>query len=436
MTTISQAGSANSTTSSATLVVGSVTAAVGDLLVLAVAADNSGTSGAISLSTSVTDAAGNTWVNQKRQNQAPGSVANGGTTLGLWTCKVTNALSAQNVTINFSPNTPSKAAIIYKMVPAAGESIDLAVVGGVGAGNSGSATSHAAASENYHKLGRVAFGFSAVETNLAVTADSDTTDGTWSSAYQAVANSGSDLTSQTVSGQYKVTSAFTTGLAYNTTTAAAKDYAVCTLLFDLVAVKTNVIPPETFETLGIVSAGGGQLNGDLGGWVSYALIYDAANVPILTTSNKTQGTNCWKIASTADLGGGQFINLFGMSSFVLSSPKDLDCSGAITNLHVDIFCENVNAADYLLVVAYSVSDYSDGVYYRLQNPNGARSIDLNIAGLSNRSKVNFIARIASGTDPWDFGTNVNGVAANNMYIDNLKLEALASGKSQGIMLGV
>src|SRR5690349_19301561 len=101
-TVIDNAGSASSTTSGATLVISSVNAAVGDWLHLVCAADNNGTNGATSTSTTVTDSAGNTWTASGSVNRDPGA-ASEGTTLTRWRCQVANALVGGSITMNFSP---------------------------------------------------------------------------------------------------------------------------------------------------------------------------------------------------------------------------------------------------------------------------------------------------------------------------------------------
>ena len=206
--TISQVGSNNSTASSATLAVTAVTAAVGDWLVVMVAADNAGTSGAASL-TSVTDSAGNSYT-MTRSNYDPGS-ASAGVTFGLFRAKVTATLTGGTVTANFSPNTTAKAMVIYKIVPGANEVV---AFDRVGAGYTGTTKSITAAAVTN---GYTIFAGMAVETNAAVTADTDTTSGSWSAQYTAVGNTGTSTTSMRVCGQYKTVTA-TGDQTFNTST--------------------------------------------------------------------------------------------------------------------------------------------------------------------------------------------------------------------------
>lgn len=207
--TISQVGSIHSVTSSATLAVTSVTAAIDDWLVVMVAADNAGTSGAASLS-SVTDSAGNSYT-MTRSNYDPG-VASDGATFGLFRAKVTATLTNNTITANFSPNTTAKAMVIYKVAPGANEVV---AFDRVGAGYTGTTKSITATAVT---KGYTIFAGMAVETNAAVTADTDTTNGSWASQYTAVGNTGTSTTSQRVCGQYKTVTA-TGDQTFNTATA-------------------------------------------------------------------------------------------------------------------------------------------------------------------------------------------------------------------------
>lgn len=221
MATFTDGPTANSTVSGATLAVTGVDAAVGDLLVLACAADNSGASGAISTSTSITDAAGNTWTSRAQTNESGGGVNAGGTTLSVWTCLVTSALTAASITINFSPNTPAKAAAIQRIQPASGCAI---VFDAVGPGVNGTGTTHSSGAVDV-PLGSTIFGFTSVETSAAITPDSDTTNGTWSTQQTVTATGGSAATSQVLSVQRKTATA-SGNQTYDTSTAASREYAL------------------------------------------------------------------------------------------------------------------------------------------------------------------------------------------------------------------
>jgi hypothetical protein len=217
--TISNEATANSLVSGSTLTL-TATAAVGTVLVLGVAADNAGTSGAASLSSTVTDSAGNTWINRSLITQTAGVVSDG-TTLGIWTCMVGAALVAGTVTISFSPNTTAKAAVLQKVTPAAGEMV---LVASVGAGSHGNGTTWAAPTVSV-AAGDTIFGFVAVEGITAGTADSDTTNGSWSAAYTSFASTGTVGTSQSVGTQHKTVTA-AGNQTFDETGGSTRDYAI------------------------------------------------------------------------------------------------------------------------------------------------------------------------------------------------------------------
>jgi len=221
MATYSDGPTASSTASAATLDVTGVDAAIGDLLVLFAAANNTGTAGASSTSTTVTDPAGNTWTPQAQTNQTPGGVANDGTTLTIWTCLVTNALVAATLTLNFSPSTTSKAAGLQKAVPAAGCAM---AVGAVGAGVAGTASSRSSGAVSV-ALGTTMIGASAIEDNGTLTEDTDTTDGSWSASLTALADNGTAASSQLLTIQRKTVTA-TGNQTYDNASSGGRDYAL------------------------------------------------------------------------------------------------------------------------------------------------------------------------------------------------------------------
>lgn len=228
---ITNAGNGSGTSSGATQTITNVNAAVGDWLVVMVAADNNGTNGAASLSTSMSDSASNTYLNRGGLiNQDPGAAA-AGATFSMWTCKVTAALVLGTITANFSPNTTSKGMIAYRVQPAAGEDMQFIAVG---AGGTGSGTTQTGASAVSVTNGDIIFCGSAVEANATVTGDSDSTNGNWSTLYQGIANTGTTGTSMTCTAQHKTVNA-TGNQTWTTTTAGAQDWAANYLILRPVA---------------------------------------------------------------------------------------------------------------------------------------------------------------------------------------------------------
>lgn len=226
MATITNHATASSNSSGATLDVTNITAAVGDFLLLACTADNAGASGASSTSSSITDAAGNTWSHRAQTNRTPGSASNDGTTQNIWTCKVTVALVAATITISFSPNTTVKVAAVWKIAPDAGESIEYV---SVGTGTTGNATTIAATAVSVAQ-GDTIFGWASQEnTNNQSGADSDTTNGSWSSVQSVNISGGSAATSQSMGSQYKTVTA-TGNQTYDFTVGNSRDWAANTLI--------------------------------------------------------------------------------------------------------------------------------------------------------------------------------------------------------------
>lgn len=218
--TFTDVGSGNSTTAGATLDVTGVTAAIGTLLVLACAADNAGTAGVSSTSATITDAAGNTWTRRSVVNRTETGAASDGTTLSIWTCPVTSTLSSATITLNFSPDTTSKAAILQKVAAATGASV---VFDSVGSGGSGNGTTISTGNVSV-AFGSTIVAFSALENSSQSGSDADTTNGSWSTRSFAIANSGSAPTSQAVCSQHKTVTA-AGNQSWDSTTASARDYA-------------------------------------------------------------------------------------------------------------------------------------------------------------------------------------------------------------------
>lgn len=224
--TFSNVNTNNSTTSTATLTVGTITANIGDWLVVMVAADNNGTNGVASLTDTVTDDAGNTYNLEFKINRTAGSAAADGITLGVWTARVTKTTSSATITTNYSPNTIAKAVAVKKIVPGQGK---IPSIIAEGAGTTGSATS--ATTTVSVTSGDVILGITAVEQSTIGTVDSDTTNGSWSTAQTASGDTGSNTGSATISSQQKTVSA-TGNQTYNITFGGnSRDYVINYLIF-------------------------------------------------------------------------------------------------------------------------------------------------------------------------------------------------------------
>lgn len=241
--TISNVTTANSTTSGATLDLTGVSAAIGDWLVLAVAADNFGAAGISSTSSTITDAAGNTWTQRSSTNNTPAAAAQDGTTLTIWTCAVTATLSSATITVNFSPNTTAKAALLKKVVPGTGEAVRFI---SVGVGFTGTTTPFSSGNVSVD-VGYTIFGYTSLENNSVLfTPDSDTTNGTWSTQQTAAANTGVAGTSQAITGQHKTVTA-SGNQSYDTAFGSNKDSALNYIILSA-KVATSLAATEAADT--------------------------------------------------------------------------------------------------------------------------------------------------------------------------------------------
>lgn len=218
--TISSVGSGTGTTAGPTLATGAtVTASVGDWLVVFVSCKNQGTSGAASISSVVDSDGSNTYTQRAIINYDPGA-AGDGTTLGIFTCAVTSALASDTVTVNFSPDTGIRAVNVYRVQPS-GAPISFVAVDSTGL--TGNATTYAANTVSVTS-GHVIFGAASIETDDTITGDSDTTNGSWSTVSTILSDGGADAKAQSIVTQYKVVSS-TGNQSWAATTGVARDYA-------------------------------------------------------------------------------------------------------------------------------------------------------------------------------------------------------------------
>jgi hypothetical protein len=217
--TFNNVTTASSTTSAATLTTGNVSVAAGDWIIVAVAADNAGTNGAASL-TGVTDTEDNTYEQLTLLNQDPGA-ANEGITLGIYLARVTTALVNDTISANFSPNTAAKAMSVKRITPGVGERV---AVHATGTGATGSGTAYSAGAINVPN-GYTIYGATALEQTTAATADSDTTNGSWSAAHTAAGSTGTNTTSASITSQQKTVTA-AGNQTYNTSSASTRDFAI------------------------------------------------------------------------------------------------------------------------------------------------------------------------------------------------------------------
>lgn len=219
--TISDLANGVSTTADSTVVTGTtVTAAVGDLLIVIAASSNDGTAGAASITTCVDSDSVNVYERVTMVNYDPGA-AGAGATIAFFVCRVRATLSGDTITVNHSDNTDQKAVQVYKAVPAAGETISVTAVDTTGL--TGNDTTHAAPTVTVFN-GDTIFAAAAIETDDTVTGDTDTDSGNWSTIITRLADGGADAATMSCSSQYKTVTA-TASQAWACTTASGRDSA-------------------------------------------------------------------------------------------------------------------------------------------------------------------------------------------------------------------
>lgn len=226
--TFTQAGSATSITSSTSFTITGVTASIGDWLVVVIAADNSATNGGNPIS-SVTDSAGNTYV--QRSKVTGGGSLNTRAALSIFTAQITSGLSSGTVTVNLDTSTVAKAAVIWEVTPSSGKQITY-IAGGdpgvAGSGGSGGPITTASLATGQTVIAGIAVERETVPT----TGDSDTLNGSWSTQYGAAQANGGSATSMAVGSQWKTVTATGTQTYNPNVGGAAGDNIVSFIVID------------------------------------------------------------------------------------------------------------------------------------------------------------------------------------------------------------
>lgn len=150
---------------------------------------------------SVTDSVGNTWTSRT-------SIANGEYKLNFFTCNTISSLTTSDtLTISFTGDTTSAGCFVYELT--AGGTVQYEDASSTTFASNGTITSGTI--EN----GNVIFGFNTRASNIAPTADSDTTNGNWSTQIGRATG----FTTY-ISSQYKIVNA-DGSQTYNITTGVA-----------------------------------------------------------------------------------------------------------------------------------------------------------------------------------------------------------------------
>lgn len=212
--------------------------AVGNFLILTAAFDNSTTGGAgprmfVASSSAVTatpyfDLRGNYWFQLARAVRDPGA-ANEGAIVEVWGCRVTRAYSnGDDITVQW---TDSVGAAVLRIAEYSGvDGLSYSVVTPI-TGTGSSTTIGPTGTITPAAAGQMVVGVAAVETNGALTADADATDGAWVIFSTGVVNTGVDATSMQVFGQHKIVTG-TTAQDWDITKAGASDFAAVAIVLD------------------------------------------------------------------------------------------------------------------------------------------------------------------------------------------------------------
>lgn len=231
---------------------GSIT--VGNTLVVRIAGDNSGGSGAAP-TVGITETRGNTWTMLGPANVDPGA-ANAGSTTWIFYARVVNAYTnGDDLTVTWSPTTAAKAIVIEEwanirvvnpVVVAATTATGTSTFTGTGIARQPTAA---------FQLFYAALGAEGPNGD-SYTEDSDTTDGVWQSLTRLGSTDATATNNQKIAGAAKLVSG-TTSQTWNATI-TSRDWAAVALVFDVARSgwAHNVTAATTVVASGTVGAGG------------------------------------------------------------------------------------------------------------------------------------------------------------------------------------
>ena len=200
--TVSQAGTANSTSSSSSLAITPTTSfAVNDGVLICVASDVSNSSGSAVFGTA-TDTQSNTYT--RLYSGRPSGVNTAEPSSAIYFAVVTSALSTSDtITVNFTASITAKAAVVRKVTAASGYKPSN-TGGGTNNGNQNNFYTSRTISFATQSAGALIVGVGAVKNNGSVTEDSDTTRGTWAAGIQETADTGTSTSSEICFSQTKI----------------------------------------------------------------------------------------------------------------------------------------------------------------------------------------------------------------------------------------
>lgn len=215
----------------------------GNTLIMGVALDPvSGVAGGNQFC-SVTDSKGNSWLPIGFRTQGSAST---GAAVAMFYCRPARAILTTDSIQVFCPFASGTTRISAEVSEWSGVSaLVTSSFGNVAAPTTGagSSTTQAVAAITPNATGQLVIGSMAIETNTAVTGDADTTNGAWGAVTTVLSNSGSDLTSMSLSVQAKIVTA-AGAQNWATTTAVAKNFAGIIAAFAVAPAHVSPTFPE------------------------------------------------------------------------------------------------------------------------------------------------------------------------------------------------
>ena len=230
----------NKTAQASTSITITQNAAIGDLVLVSIAADNAGTSGVSAISSVVDSTGANTYNEVVSQNQTSGA-ANDGVTVAIYGSVLASALTSgiSTITVNWSPNVTAKALHLLVVTGSASTAYSTG-------SNNGSGTTYTSNASASLASGDLIVAIIGNETNTVPGADSDTTNGSWSSGTSQSAGSGGDATKMSERTSWKIVTGAGTQ-TYDGSTGANTDWAVAYGLYTVPAAAT-FSPPFRHNT--------------------------------------------------------------------------------------------------------------------------------------------------------------------------------------------
>jgi hypothetical protein len=198
--------------------------AVGDWFLAWIACSNDGSGGAsvgptLSLSGGGGGAAA-TFTKRVDIVYDPGAAGAGAELIG-YTIEVTGTITTGNFQLDMT-STPTEASCeLYKIVPGAGEAVSF--IAADTTGSTGNASTYSAATVSVTN-GDMIFAAASIETDDAITGDTDTTNGSWSTILSRLDDNGADAATMVCSSQYKTVTA-TGNQDWACTSSTARDSA-------------------------------------------------------------------------------------------------------------------------------------------------------------------------------------------------------------------